>query len=73
MKELNQTEVEMISGGAGVSGETIGCAIGGGIGGRFSGWMGGVVGCIAGGWIGNNTSGWSVQGGQDIRTRYAVQ
>ncbi|HZX77314.1 hypothetical protein [Lysobacter sp.] len=73
MRVLNQAEVEAISGGAGVSGETVGCAIGGAIGGYLGGYIGGALGCIGGALVANNSSGWSVTGGKDIRVRYAVK
>ncbi len=56
MRELTIDEVREVSGGAGVSAETIGCAIGGAIGSR-GGAVGSAAGCIAGAYIANNWGG----------------
>lgn len=72
MKELCASEVAMVSGGAGVSGETIGCAIGGAIGSR-AGVVGGAVGCIAGGYIANNASSWGAAFGSAINSSGAFR
>ena len=55
MRQLSTYEVDCVNGGAGVSGETIGCAIGGAAGAAAGGGpVGGAVGCIAGAAIANN-------------------
>lgn len=71
MKELSASEVEMVSGGAGVSGETIGCAIGGALGSR-AGLMGGAAGCIAGAYVANNLGAWgsAINSSGQFRTAY---
>ncbi len=72
MKELCASEVAMVSGGAGVSGETIGCAIGGAIGAR-AGAVGGAVGCLAGGYIANNAGSWGAALGSAINSSGAFR
>lgn len=58
MRELKAIEVSQVHGGAGVSGETIGCAFGGAIGVSLGGAWGGALGCIGGAYFANNWNGW---------------
>lgn len=57
MKELTIEDVCMVSGGAGVSGETIGCAVGGALGASGGVW-GSAAGCLLGAYVGNNAGSW---------------
>ena len=58
MKELSLNEISQVNGGAAVSGETWGCAIGGAIGSGVGGIWGGAAGCIGGAYFANNWNGW---------------
>lgn len=57
MRLIACDELIQVSGGEGVSGETIGCAIGGAIVGGAGLW-GAAAGCVAGAYVANNWSGW---------------
>lgn len=57
MRAISATELVQIHGGEGVSGETVGCAIGGAVGG-YAGLWGAAAGCIAGAYVANNWGGW---------------
>jgi hypothetical protein len=60
MRVISTIEAGHVGGGVvaePVSGETIGCAIGGALAGEFGLWWG-ASGCIAGGYVVNNWNGW---------------
>jgi hypothetical protein len=66
MFDLTTEELELASGGVGVSAETFGCAIGGAMGSYLGSW-GAAAGCIAGGAYAN----WYVSpGGQKFVRNY---
>ncbi|HDS1218544.1 hypothetical protein ABE583_08855 [Stenotrophomonas sp. TWI143] len=68
MREITFEEMRSVSGGAGVSAETIGCAVGGALGSR-GGALGSAAGCIAGAYIANN---WGSGGGIRIGPAQAL-
>lgn len=65
MKELSIEDVRMVSGGAGVSAETVGCAVGGALGSRGGAW-GIAAGCVAGGYVANNAGSWASSFGRAV-------
>lgn len=58
MNELSVNELSHVNGAEGfaISGETVGCAVGGAIGSRIGGYTGGALGCMAGGSLVNGLS-----------------
>lgn len=72
MKDLSVSEVAMVSGGAGVSAETVGCAIGGAVGAR-AGLAGGAAGCVAGSYIANNAGAWGAAFGRAVNSSGAFK
>ncbi|MGE8449898.1 MAG: hypothetical protein ACN6OP_04575 [Pseudomonadales bacterium] len=73
MKDLSVSEVAMVSGGAGVSAETVGCAIGGAVGARAGGLAGGAAGCVAGSYIANNAGAWGAAFGRAVNSSGAFK